>query len=49
MAHDVPVKLLSLHLLLMSLVLLAQQLPQLAKVLVLQRPSDLRCGRRSGR
>jgi hypothetical protein len=39
MSFDVPVKILSFHLLLMSLVLLAPQLRRLANVLVLQRPS----------
>jgi hypothetical protein len=40
MTFDVPVKILSFHLLLMSLVLLAPQLRRLANVLVLQRPSE---------
>ncbi|MDV3129406.1 DoxX family protein [Mycobacterium sp. 21AC1] len=39
MTFDVPVKILSGHLLLMSLVLLAPQVRRLANVLVLQRPS----------
>jgi uncharacterized membrane protein YphA (DoxX/SURF4 family) len=40
MSFDVPVKILSLHLLLISLVLLAPQIRRLANVLVLERPSD---------
>lgn len=40
MTFDVPVKILSGHLLLMSLVLLAPQVRRLANILVLQRPSD---------
>jgi hypothetical protein len=40
MSFDVPVKILSFHLLLMSLVLLAPQIRRLANVLVLERPSD---------
>ncbi|MEV0683593.1 DoxX family protein [Nocardia sp. NPDC050378] len=40
MTYDVPVKMLSGHLLLMSLVLLAPQARRLANVLVLQRPSE---------
>jgi hypothetical protein len=40
MSFDVPVKILSFHLLLMSLVLLAPQLRRLANVLVLERPSE---------
>ncbi len=39
MTFDVPVKILSLHLLLVSLVLLAPQLPRLADLLVRQRPA----------
>lgn len=40
MTFDVPVKILSGHLLLMSLVLLTPQVRRLANILVLQRPSD---------
>lgn len=40
MSFDVPVKILSFHLLLMSLVLLAPQIRRLANVLVLERPSE---------
>lgn len=40
MTFDVPVKILSFHLLLISLVLLAPQLRALANVFVLQRPSE---------
>ncbi|MGW5319668.1 DoxX family protein [Nocardia thailandica] len=40
LTYDVPVKILSGHLLLMSLVLLAPQARRLANVLVLQRPSE---------
>lgn len=40
MTFDVPVKILSFHLLLISLVLLAPQLQKLANVFVLQRPSE---------
>ncbi|MBF6456935.1 DoxX family protein [Nocardia cyriacigeorgica] len=40
MTFDVPVKILSFHLLLLSLLLLAPQAQRLANVLVLERPSD---------
>jgi hypothetical protein len=40
MSFDVPVKILSFHLLLISLVLLAPQIRRLANVLVLERPSE---------
>ncbi|MHC9294440.1 DoxX family protein [Mycobacterium sp. LTG2003] len=40
MTFDVPVKILSGHLLLMSLVLIAPQVRRLANILVLQRPSE---------
>lgn len=40
MSYDVPVKILSLHLLLLSLILLAPQARRLADVLVRQRPSE---------
>lgn len=40
MSYDVPVKILSLHLLLLSLILLAPQIGRLADVLVRQRPSE---------
>jgi hypothetical protein len=40
MSFDVPVKILSFHMLLMSLVLLAPQIRRLANVLVLERPSE---------
>ncbi|OBK81650.1 DoxX family protein [Mycolicibacter heraklionensis] len=40
MTYDVPVKILSFHLLLLSLFLLAPQLRRLANVLVLQRPAE---------
>lgn len=40
MTYDVPVKILSFHLLLLSLFLIAPQIGRLANVLVLQRPSD---------
>jgi hypothetical protein len=40
MTFDVPVKILSFHLLLMGLLLLTPQLRRLANVLVLERPSD---------
>jgi hypothetical protein len=40
MSFDVPVKILSFHLLLMSLMLLAPQIRRLANVLVLERPSE---------
>jgi uncharacterized membrane protein YphA (DoxX/SURF4 family) len=40
MSFDVPVKILSFHLLLMSLILLAPQIRRLANVLVLERPSE---------
>jgi hypothetical protein len=40
MTYDVPVKLLSFHLLLIGIVLLAPQMRRLANILVLQRPSE---------
>ena len=40
LSFDVPVKIVSFHLLLMSLVLLAPQIRRLANVLVLERPSE---------
>lgn len=40
MTFDVPVKILSLHLLLLSLVLLAPQARRLADILILERPSE---------